>query len=122
MDVRGYKGDRRLPFVFDPMRSLAKFSEYLTGLKLHGGPVVVVIGERAAENIHDRRVTLVTVEADMAARRHRRAADPQLAVVDIVYLLSQIDSCEHFLLDPSIVPRRSLLSEREASSCHRPAG
>jgi hypothetical protein len=103
VDVRGDKNRRCRAVVFDPMRSRAKFRECLTGSKLHGGPVVVMVGKRAAENVDDRRVALVTVKADMAARRHCRAADPQLAAIDEVYLLSQIDRREDFFLDPSII-------------------
>jgi hypothetical protein len=76
MDVCGDEGDRRWPVVFNPMRSQAKFSKYLTRLKLFRRPIVVVVGENPVEDVDDRRIALVTVEADVATRRHGRASDP----------------------------------------------
>jgi len=85
MNVCDDEGDRRWSVVFNPMRSRAEFSEYLTGPKFLRRAVVMVVGENPFEDVDDRRIALVTVEPDMAVRRHNRATDPQLTVSDAVY-------------------------------------
>jgi hypothetical protein len=85
---------------FPPNAIAGQFGKRLTGPKLLRRPVVVVIGQNAGEDVDDRRVALVRVEPDMAARRHGRATDPQLAVVDAVYFFRQIYRGEHRFLDP----------------------
>ena len=76
VNVCSDKDDRRWPVVFNPMRSPAIFDKYLTGLKLFRRPVIVVVGENPVEDVDDRWIALVTMEPDMAARRHDRATDP----------------------------------------------
>src|SRR5271166_189555 len=95
MNVCGDGGDWRWPHVFYPVRSRAKFSECLTGPKFLRRLVVMVVRENSVEDVHDRRVALVTVEPDMAASRYGRATDPQLTVFDIVYFFGQINGGEH---------------------------
>jgi len=85
MNVCDDEGDRRWSVVFNPMRSRAEFTEYLTGPKFLRRAVVMVVGENPFEDVDDRRIALVTVEPDMAVRRHNRATDPQLTVSDAVY-------------------------------------
>jgi hypothetical protein len=58
------------------MRSRAKFSKYLARPKFLRCPVVVVVGENPVDDIDDRRIAPMTVEPDVAARRHDRATDP----------------------------------------------
>src|SRR5260370_1357097 len=111
MNVCGDKGERRRAPIFDPMWSRAKFSKYLTGPKLLRRAVVMVIGENSPEDVNDRRISLVAVKADMAARRHGCATDAQFAIFDAVNLLGQIDGGEHLLLHKFVVRRGSLLPQ-----------
>jgi hypothetical protein len=69
MNVCDDEADRRWPVVFNPMRSRAKFSKYLTGPKPLRRPVVMVIGENTGEAVDDRRVALVTVEPNTVPAR-----------------------------------------------------
>jgi hypothetical protein len=74
VDVCGNKDDRSWSVVLKPMRSRAKFSKYLTRPKFLRCPVVVVVGENPVEDIDNSRITPMTVEPDVAARRYGRAS------------------------------------------------
>jgi hypothetical protein len=97
------------------MRSRAKFSKHLTLPKLLGRLIVMVIGKNPGQDVDDRRVALVTMKPDMAARSHGRATDPQLTVFHAVDFFSQIDGGEHRFLNSSIICGRGMLPECEAS-------
>ena len=81
------------------MAARAKFGEGLAGMELLCCAVVVVIGQDPGEQVDDRRIALMAVEANMAARRYDRPAEPQFAVCDIVDLWGEIDRGEHILGD-----------------------
>ena len=63
----------------------------------------------------------------MADWRHDSATDTQVTIFDGVYLLVQIDGSENFFVDPAVIRRPGLLSERQTSgkksqSDERPRG
>ena len=87
----------------------------------------MVIGKSSTEDVDDRRIALVAVETDMADWRHDSATDTQVTIFDGVYLLVQIDGSENFFVDPAVIRRPGLLSERQTSgkksqSDERPRG
>jgi hypothetical protein len=69
----------------------------------------MVIGQNPGEQVDDRRIALMAVEANMAARRYGCPAEPQFAVCDAVDLLGEIDRGEHVLGDRFIIDWRALL-------------
>src|ERR1700746_993665 len=70
MDVRDDKRYRCGPLVFDPMGARAKFGEGLARMELLCRAVVMVIGQNPGEQVDDRRIALMAVAANMAARRY----------------------------------------------------
>jgi hypothetical protein len=66
--------------------------KYLASLKLLRPLVVVMLSKRPGKDANDGRVALVSVESNMAARRHGRATDGQFEIFDTGYLLGQIDN------------------------------
>jgi hypothetical protein len=111
MDIGGDKDERHRPLVFHPVRPRTKFSEYLTRPKLLRRAIVMMVGENPGKNIDDRRVALMAVEPDMAARRYDGATDPQLTIVDAVDFLGQIDRGKYRLLNPFVIGGRGILSK-----------
>jgi hypothetical protein len=76
--------------------------------------VVMVIGQNPGEQVDDRRIALMAVEANMAARRYGCPAEPQFAVCDAVDLLGEIDRGEHVLGDRFIIDWRVARSTKPA--------
>src|SRR5215471_1610340 len=91
-----------------------KFGERLTRAELFGDAIVVMIGQNSREHINDRGVSFVAVEPDMPARRDHGAAEAQLAILDAVDLLGEIDAREHVFAEGVVIGRGSLPAEKEA--------
>jgi len=119
MDVRGDEDQRRCSAVFHPVWLEAELGKCLTGLKFLGRSILMVVGEGPLQNVDDRRIALVAVETDMAAWRHDSATDAQVTIFDGVYLLGQIDGSKNFFVDPAVIRRSGLLSERQTSGKKR---
>jgi len=77
MNVGDDKGHRRGTGIFDPMGARAEFGEDLAGVQFLCRSVVMVVGQNPGEQVDDRRIALMAVETDMAARRHDRSAAPE---------------------------------------------
>ena len=58
------------------MGARAKFGEDLAGAELLYCAVVMVIGQNPGEQVDDRRIALMAVKANMAARRYYCPAEP----------------------------------------------
>src|SRR5271169_1462683 len=110
MDIGDDERHRGRTRIFNPVRSRAELGEYLAGMKLLYCPIVMVIGEDAGEQVDNGRITLMTVQTDMAAGRHDRAAETQFAILNTVDFLGEINGGEHLLADQVIVGWRGMLS------------
>src|SRR6516162_7784045 len=108
MDIRDDKCHSCGPLVFDPMGAGAKFGESLAGVELLCCAVVMVIGQDPGEQVDNRRITLMAVEANVAARCYDCPAEPQFTVCDTVDLRGEIDRGEHILGDRFIIDWRAL--------------
>src|SRR5439155_23484150 len=122
MDIGDDKNRWGRTRVSDPVGTRAEFGEDLAGLKILCRAVVVMVGEDAAQKIDDGRVALMAVQTDMAAGRHDRLAEAQLAVGDRVDLRGEIDRGEDLLADRFIIRRRALLPQNKACRQESPAG
>ncbi len=114
MDIRDNERHRRGTLVFDPVRPRAEFREDLTGPKLCGRSIVMVVRQDPGQQVDDGGVAVMAMHTDMTARRHHRAAETQFAVGATVDFLGEIDRGKHLLADGFIVGRRALLPQNKA--------
>src|SRR5262249_11601486 len=93
------------PLVLNPVRLGAEFGKSLPGMKLEGRAILMMVGERSIDHVHDGRIVLMTVQTYVTVWRHRDPAHPKLAGLQAPKCLGEIDRGEQRLLHEMITPR-----------------
>lgn len=78
--------------------------------------MVVMVGQDSGEHVDDRRIALMAVQTDMAARLYDGAAETEFAVLDAIDLPGERNAGEHALVDQFVIRRGGLLSQCKSGS------